>query len=104
MASSATVRAVTWKSMADRVIDARVRAYLREYMEERGIGQVELAARLEITQGHVSKILSRDRGVGLGLALRVSRLLRVSMPRLLEEDPPAKFWDADDLPQDKGQH
>ena len=99
MPRRATVRGVTWKNMADREIEARIRAYLREYQAERQIGQVELAERLGVTQGAISRILSGNRGVGLGLALRVSRLLRVSMPRLLEENPPEKFWDHGTYPK-----
>ena len=98
IANCGSVRHVTWKSMADKVIDARIRAYLREYMEDREVSQLELAERLGMSQSTISKFLSRERGAGLGMALKISRLLRVSMPRLLEEDPSEKFWDEEDLP------
>ena len=85
--------------MADKVIENRIRAYLREYLDERQIGQVDLAARLEVTQGTVSRALKGERGIGLGLALRISRLIRVSMPRMLEEDPPERFWSPGTYPR-----
>lgn len=73
--------------------EAKVRAHLRQQMEERDIDQAELASLLDTTEATVSRILSGDRGIGLGLFVRICRRLGVTATRLLEHAPPVGFSD-----------
>lgn len=86
------------KSGEDLEAEARVRAHLRQQMRERSIDQAELARRIGSDDGNMSRILSGGRGIGLGQALRISRALKITPTRLLEEDPPDEFWDPGSRP------
>jgi transcriptional regulator with XRE-family HTH domain len=81
------------KSKEDREVEARIRAHLRQQMTERGITIAELARRIHTNDGNVNRILKGGRGLGLGIALRICRGLKITGTRLLEEDPPSKFSD-----------
>jgi len=63
-------------------------------MQERGINQGELARRVGSSEGNMSRLLRGERGFGLGLVLRICRALEVTPTRLLEENPPERFFDA----------
>jgi len=78
----------------DLEAEARVRAHLRQKMQERGINQGELARRVGSSEGNMSRLLRGERGFGLGLVLRICRALEVTPTRLLEENPPERFFDA----------
>lgn len=78
----------------DLEAEARVRAHLRQQMQERGINQGELARRVGSSEGNMSRLLRGERGFGLGLVLRICRALEVTPTRLLEENPPERFFDA----------
>jgi DNA-binding Xre family transcriptional regulator len=84
------------KSAEDLEAEARVRAHLRQQMDERSIHQTELAHRIGADDGNITRILGGERGIGLGLVLRICRALKITPTRLLEEDPPEKFFDSTD--------
>jgi transcriptional regulator with XRE-family HTH domain len=75
------------KTTEDRDVEERIRRHIRHEMEERGISRAELARMLKADDGNVSRILSGDRGIGLGLVLRICRGLRITPTRLLEHEP-----------------
>jgi len=83
------------KSEEDLEVEARIRAHLRQQMEERHITIAELARRIRTDDGNVNRILKGGRGLGLGIALRICRGLKITASRLLEEDPPARYSDAE---------
>ena len=84
----------------DLLAAARVRAHLREQMALRGINRTELAKRIGQSKQNAGKILNGTRGLGLGVALKICRGLRITATRLLEEDPPDEFWGDDDPRQE----
>ena len=61
--------------------------WMRKVMERRGWDQSRLAEELEINKATVSRMLSGGRGVGVGLALRISRRLLIDPYALLFTDP-----------------
>jgi plasmid maintenance system antidote protein VapI len=83
------------KSAEDLEVEARIRAHLRQQMLERRINIAELARRIRTNDGNVNRILQGGRGLGLGIAIRICRGLQITPTRLLEEDPPKKYWDAE---------
>jgi DNA-binding Xre family transcriptional regulator len=84
------------KTAEDYEAEARVRAHLRQQMHERKIDRAELARRIGSDDGNMTRILNGSRGIGLGLTLRISRALKITPTRLLEEDPPGEFSDPPD--------
>lgn len=80
------------KSPEDLEVEARIRAHLKQQMAERQIHQTELAHRIGCDDGNITRILKGERGFGLGQALRISRALKITPTRLLEEDPPDQYF------------
>lgn len=71
---------------------------VRELREERGLTQAELGELLDLTQSNISAIERGDRGVTIHQAVRVARMLRVSVDELLtgnkpSEEQPARIQD-----------
>lgn len=89
------------KSPEDYEAEARIRAHLREQMKERRINIAELARRLKTDDGNLNRILKGGRGLGLGLALRICRNLKIRGTMLLEENPKPEYWDDLWAPPDK---
>ena len=56
-------------------------------MAKRSWDQSRLAAELGINKGTVSRLLSGGRGIGVGLAVRISRRLLIDPYSLFMEDP-----------------
>lgn len=88
------------KSEADRHIENRIRAHIRQQMEERGIDQAEVARLTDVDDGLLSRILGETRGVGLATLLKLCQGLKITPSRILETDPPSKFWGSEDPPSD----
>lgn len=82
------------KTVEDLEAEARVRAHLRQQMEERHISRAELARRIGSDDGNMTRLLNGTRGVGLGLVVRICRELSITPTRLLLEDPQPKYWDS----------
>jgi DNA-binding Xre family transcriptional regulator len=81
------------KSAEDLEANNRIRAHLRQQMEERSIDKAELARRVRINDGNLSRQLDDQRGFSVGQVLRICRSLKITPTRLLEEDPPARYFD-----------
>lgn len=88
------------KTVEDLEAEARVRSHLRQQMTERHIDRAELARRVGSDNGNMTRILAGTRGIGLGLVLRISRALKVSPTRLLEEWAPPEY--RDEAPETRG--
>lgn len=58
-------------------------ATLNAFLEAEGIAQQDLAKRAQITQGHLSLILSGERTPSLPLALKLSRIANVPVESLV---------------------
>lgn len=60
-------------------------AQLHEQFRRSGLTQEQVAERLQVDQSTVSKILSGQRRLDVGDAIRVARALGVSLPEILPE-------------------
>ena len=80
------------KSESDRHIEERIRAHIREEMADRQIKQAEVAELTGIDDGHLSRILEGERGVGFTTLLKLCRGLGITPTRMLESDPPLRYW------------
>jgi transcriptional regulator with XRE-family HTH domain len=67
---------------------ARVGAHLLCAFAHRSITRAELARRIGSDDGNLSRILNGERGIGLGLVVRICAALQITPTRLLLEDPP----------------
>jgi transcriptional regulator with XRE-family HTH domain len=77
----------------------RIRAHIRERMADGGgISQNEIAKRCLMTSGTLSKIMTEDRGVKVGMVLKLLIGLGVSGTKLLEENPDPKFFQNEPVP------
>lgn len=95
------------KNQADRVAEARARAHVRQQMAERHIDQAEVSRMTGVDDGLLSRILSGERGIGLGTLLKFCDGLKITPTRMLESDPPLKYWGENDPgrpPSDKKPH
>lgn len=86
------------KKADDLEAEARIRAHLKEAMDTREIDQTELARRLDVDDGDFSRKMRRERGFSVGLVLRICDVCQINPTRLLQENPPAKYWDVDPVP------
>jgi transcriptional regulator with XRE-family HTH domain len=88
------VARVPRKSVDDLALEKRIRAHLRQQMEDRAITPTELARRIGADDGNITRILSGERGIkSLGQVWRICDGLKITPTRLLTEDPPSKYWD-----------
>jgi len=67
----------------------RVYPTVRAWMEATGTNQRRLAKRLEVSEPHLSNVLSKSRRCSLGLALKITQLTKVPIESLVEW--PAKY-------------
>jgi hypothetical protein len=88
-----TPRRLAKKSAEDLEANARIRAHLRQQIKDRGIDPAELARRIRVNDGNFSRQMAGSRGFSVGQVLRICRSLGFTATRLLEEDPPARFFD-----------
>lgn len=77
----------------DGVLRGRLAAHLRQEMERQGWAQADLARALRCHPSVVSHLLLADRTMGLDLFARVHSRLGLDANRLLDEDPPARFFE-----------
>lgn len=77
----------------DLLIAARIRAHVREQMHDRSLSGAEVARMIDADKSSVYKLLAGERIPRIGQILRICKGLRITPSRLLEGDPPAKFWD-----------
>lgn len=80
------------KSEGDLQIEERIRAHVREEMHDREITKAELARLADINDGHLGRILDGERGIGFVVLLKLCRGLKISPTRMLESNPPRKYW------------
>jgi plasmid maintenance system antidote protein VapI len=66
----------------------RVARHLAAVMERRGWTKARLAKELGIDRSTVGRMLAGERGIGLGLAVRIARRLLISPHDLLLHEPP----------------
>lgn len=102
--SGAQPAAVKRRTEEDLRVERRIRAHLRQQMESREIDMTELAKRIGYDNGAMSRVLRGERGIGLGLVLRIVNGLHITASRLLEEDPAAEFFGQDDAPPNGRNH
>lgn len=95
-------RRVADKTPEDLEANARIRAHLRQQMEERSIDKAELARRIRADNGNLSRMMNGSRGFSLGAVLRICSALKLTPTRLLEENPPERYWDVEPVPQPRG--
>lgn len=87
-----TVGLVPRKPQEEREYEDRVRAHIRQQMDERGWSQNDMAAHLGVKSGTLSAYLTSGRGMKLGFVMRVSKKLGINPTRLLEGEVPERFW------------
>jgi DNA-binding Xre family transcriptional regulator len=87
-----SARRVGRKTTEDVEANERIRAHLRQQMEERAIDKAELSRRVKINAGNLTRQLAGDRGFSIGQVLRICRALKLTPTRLLEEDPPQRYF------------
>ena len=83
----------------DILIANRLRAWMRWGMAEYGITQTELARRCRMDDGNVSKYMTGAKEIrSPAQILRLCRVLRHNPAVVLCENPPAKFFEGDEIP------
>lgn len=96
-------RLVADKSPEDREANARIRAWLRQVMDERGIDPAELARRVgAVSPGkkpsNFYRQMDGSRPFNAGMILRICEGCQLTPTRLLEENPDPRFWDISPIP------
>ncbi len=77
----------------DEETRSRVVAWLRREQEDQGLASIrELARRLGVSHSYVARILSGDQAPGLDLVVRFTRTFGLSADRVLNEDPPRRYY------------
>lgn len=75
--------------------DTRVRivAWLRREQEDQALVSIrELARRLGVSHSYVARVLGGELAPGLDLVLRLTRTFGLSADRVLNEDPPRRYF------------
>jgi transcriptional regulator with XRE-family HTH domain len=71
----------------------RITAWVRRELEEQGFGSIrEMARRMGVSPAYLSRVLARTQTPGLELLLRFTRTFGLPATRVLEEDPPRRFF------------
>ena len=65
----------------------RIARHLAVYMSRHQLNKTRLAAELGVNPSTVNRLLSGQRGIGLGLAVRISRRLLIDPHELLLREP-----------------
>ena len=68
----------------------RIARHLAVYMAKHNLTESKLAALLGVNRSTVNRLLAGERGIGLGLALRVARRLLIDPHELLLREPLTK--------------
>lgn len=97
---SDTAQPMPRKSQGDKMVEARIRAHVREAMHERGADQAKICALTGIDDGHMSRIIAGTRGIGFTTLLKLCKGLKITPTRMLETNPPKRFWDVEELPRE----
>ena len=102
----AVVRAPSRSGRSPVAVDAeeallqnRIRAWLRYWMAEHHINQTDLARRVQLDTGNISRYLSGERKITTYASLmRICRGIHLTPSRLLGENPPASYFEGDEIP------
>ena len=81
---------LVFKSRGMQSMEAKLGRPIGLYLADKygqGLSQEQIAAELGINRATVGRLLSGERGVGLGLALRICRRLLISPEDLLLHEP-----------------
>lgn len=80
-------------------VSARVRAYLREAMEEREYDKATMSRLLGINDANLGRLLNGERKkFSAGMIVLISRICQVNPTRLLYKNPPTRFFEGEDPP------
>ncbi len=82
----------------DRDAMRRIRAHIRAVMDDTGATQNEVGARCGMSSGTLSKIMTNDRGIKVGMVLKLALGLGITSTKLLEENPDPKFFRGEPVP------
>jgi transcriptional regulator with XRE-family HTH domain len=78
----------------------RIAANLRLLKHRRNIeSDSALAKRLGMSRGMINRILKGERTAGLDVCVAVHRTFHVSLDWLVDEDPPAEWFEPDYVPR-----
>lgn len=87
-----TVIRVGRKSPEDEAVEERIRAHVRARMEHLKIGVMKTAEKCGCDQGNLTRILLKQRGIGLGMAVRLIDGLSLDGLQALTLDPDRRFF------------
>ncbi len=77
----------------DEETRGRIVAWLRREQEDQALASIrELARRLGLSHSYVARVLSGALAPGLDLVLRFTRTFGLSADRVLNEDPPRRYF------------
>lgn len=96
-----TARRMPRKSLGDKMVEARIRAHIRWQMHDRGINQAGVCRLTGVDDGNLTRILNEGRGIGFSTLLKLCNGLKITPTRILETNPPKRFWDIAELPREK---
>ena len=94
IAKARSVPDVGRKAPEDKEIEERVRAHVRRRMEFLNLGVTQAAEMCDCDQGNLTKILLVQRGMGLGMAVRLITGLGLDALTALTVDPDQRFFSA----------
>jgi hypothetical protein len=80
------------KNAEDARVEERIRAHVRRQMRRMNIGVAAAAAMCHCDQGNLSRVLMRQRGLGLGLASRLVAGLSIDALQALTVDIDPAFY------------
>jgi transcriptional regulator with XRE-family HTH domain len=73
----------------DAAVRARIRAWLRYYLERRDWSQKKLAAKIGIGASTLNQIVNGTRTAGFDVAIKMHRAFDRSLDDFIDDDPPA---------------
>jgi transcriptional regulator with XRE-family HTH domain len=89
------------KATSEDEISSRIRAWLREAMEDRGYDKATMARALGVDDGNYGRLLTGERKkFTAGMVVAVAKLCQISPTRLLHTNPPARFFKGEEPPKE----